>query len=164
MYSRLAVMQVSLLAVQNAADYRDLGVATSSAQFFRSLGGSFGVAFFGAVMNTRLIAELRTRVPAEAVAQVSGEVTQLLNSPAAIRAFPPPVAAGIADSVEVAIQAVFLWAVPIMALGFALSWFLREIPLRETVGPVSPIEGAEASGASAAAWPTTESTLRPAER
>ena len=158
------VMQVSLLAVQNAADYRDLGVATSSAQFFRSLGGSFGVALFGAVMNTRLIAELPARVPAEAVAQVSGEVTRLLNSPEAIRALPPPVAAGIADSVEVAIQAVFLWAVPIMALGFALSWFLREIPLRETVGPVPPVEGAEASGASAAAPPTTESTFRPAER
>ena len=52
------VMQVSLLAIQNAVEYRDLGVATSSAQFFRSLGGSFGVALFGAIMNARLLAEL----------------------------------------------------------------------------------------------------------
>ena len=60
------VMQVSLLAIQNAVDYRDLGVATSSAQFFRSLGGSFGVALFGAIMNARLLAELPANVPAEA--------------------------------------------------------------------------------------------------
>ena len=136
------VMQVSLLAVQNAADYRDLGVATSSAQFFRSMGGAFGVAVFGAIMNSRLIAELPARVPAEAVAEVSGQVTRLLNSPATIRTLPPPVASGIADSVEVAIHSVFLSAVPMMVIGFALSWFLKEIPLRETVGPVQLIEGA----------------------
>ena len=137
------VMQVSLLAVQNAADYRDLGVATSSAQFFRSMGGSFGIAVFGAIMNTRLIAELPIRVPPEAVAEVSGQVTHLLNSPAAIRTLPPLVASGIAASLEVAIHDVFLCAVPIMAAGFSLSWFLKEIPLRETVGPVQPIRAAE---------------------
>jgi EmrB/QacA subfamily drug resistance transporter len=135
-------MQVTLLAVQNAAEYRDLGVATSSAQFFRSMGGSFGVAIFGAIMNTRLLAELPARVPVEAVANVSGEVTRLLSSPAAIRALAPAVAAGIADSVELAIQAVFLSAVPIMIVGFILSLFLKEIPLRETIGPTPPVEGA----------------------
>ena len=135
------VMQVSLLAVQNTADYRDLGVATSATQFFRSMGGAFGVAIFGAIMNARLAVELPARVPAEALAAVSGDVTGLLNSPVEIRALPVPVANGIAASLELAINAVFLWAVPIMALGFVLSWFLREIPLRETIGP-PPADGA----------------------
>ena len=141
------VMQVSLLAVQNSVEYRDLGVSTSSAQFFRSLGGSFGVALFGAIMNARLLEELPVHVPAAALAAVRGEMSELLSSPAAIRALPPPVAGGVAASLELAIQAVFFWAVPIMLLGFVLSCYLREIPLRDTVGPVPLVEGAEEAGA-----------------
>ena len=128
-------MQVTVLVVQNSVAYRDLGVATSAAQFFRQMGGSFGVAFFGAIMNARLATELPLRVPDAALAEVGGDVTRLLNSPVAIRALPPQVAGGIADSVEIALQAVFFWAVPLMLLGFVLTWFLKEIPLRETVGP-----------------------------
>ena len=130
-----AAMQVTVLVVQNAADYRDLGVATSAVQFFRQMGGSFGVAVFGAIMNARLAAELPRRVPAAVLAAVGGDVTRLLNSPAAIRELPPDVALGITSSVEVAIQSVFWWAVPMMVTGFALTWFLKEVPLRETVGP-----------------------------
>lgn len=139
------VMQVSLLAVQNAVEHRDLGIATASAQFFRSLGGSFGVAVFGAIMNERLASELPARLSPAALAAVGGQISGLLNSPAAIRALPAETASAVTGSVEVALQAVFLSAVPIMALGFALSWFLEEIPLRETVGP--PVEGIEKAGA-----------------
>ena len=140
------VMQVSLLAVQNAVEHRDLGIATASAQFFRSMGGSFGVAFFGAVMNGRLAAELPARLSPRALAAVGGEVSDLLNSPAAIRALPAETASAVAASLEVSIQAVFAAAVPIMVIGFVLAWFLEEIPLRETVGPAAPVEGAEEAG------------------
>lgn len=51
-------MQVLVLAVQNAVDYADLGVATSGATFFRSIGGSFGVAIFGTIFSNRLESEL----------------------------------------------------------------------------------------------------------
>ncbi len=139
------VMQVSLLAVQNAAEHRDLGIATASAQFFRSMGGSFGVAVFGAIMNARLASELPARLSPEALAAVGGRVSELLNSPAVIRALPAETAAAVTGSVEIALQAVFLSAVPIMVLGFALSWFLEEIPLRETVGP--PVDGIEEASA-----------------
>ena len=138
-----SVMQVTLLVVQNAVEHRDLGVATSATQFFRSMGSSFGVAIFGAIMNARLATELPRHLPEEALARVGGEVSRLLNSPAAIRALPPPVAAGIAESLELAIRSVFLWAVPLMAAGFVLSWFVKEIPLRQTVGPATPVEGAD---------------------
>ena len=68
-------------------------------------------------------------------------MSELLNSPAAIRALPARTALAVTGSVEVALQAVFLSAVPILMLGFGLSWFLEEIPLRETVGP--PVDGIE---------------------
>ena len=52
------VMQVLVLVVQNDADPKDIGAATSTATFFRSLGGSFGVAIFGAIYASRLKTEL----------------------------------------------------------------------------------------------------------
>ena len=137
------VMQVTLLAIQNAVEYRDLGIATSSAQFFRSMGGSFGVAIFGAIMNARLLGELPNQLPVEVVSALGGEVTTLLSSPEAIRALPEEVAGGITVALAAAIQEVFLWAAPISAVGFALSWFLKEIPLCETVGSGPPVEGTD---------------------
>ena len=128
------VLQVSLLAVQNVAPHADLGVATSSTQFFRSLGGSFGVAVFGAVMNVRLADELPARLPGVVVAEVAGEVTQFLQSPAAIRALPPEIATAVASALEASIQTVFLVAVPIAVVGVVLAFLLDEIPLRDTVG------------------------------
>jgi hypothetical protein len=48
------VMQVLILAVQNSVPQRDLGIATSAASLFRSLGGAFGTAMFGAILRSRL--------------------------------------------------------------------------------------------------------------
>ena len=128
------LLQTSLLAVQNAVEHRHLGVATSSAQFFRLMGGSFGVAIFGAIMNVRLATELPARLPAATVAEVGGEVTRLLQSPTAIRALPPEVAAAVASALEVSIQTIFVVAVPITIVGVVLAFMLDEIPLRETIG------------------------------
>ena len=52
------VMQVLVLAVQNAVDYAELGVATSGASLFRSMGGSLGTAVLGAIFTARLTDEL----------------------------------------------------------------------------------------------------------
>lgn len=131
------LVQVSVLAVQNAAEHRDLGVVTASAQFFRSMGGSLGAAVLGVVMNARLAANLPDRLPPDALASVGGQVTELLNSPAAIRMLPVEVATAVTGSVQSALQTVFLSAVPIMVLGVALACLLKEIPLRETVGPAT---------------------------
>ena len=137
-----ATMQVTVLVVQNSVDHRDLGVATGAVQFFRQMGGAFGVAAFGAIMNYRLMADLPARVPPQALADVGGDIGALLASPAAIRALPPAVAAGVTASVESAVHEVFVWCVPPMVLGFGLAWFLKEIPLRETVNSASLVEGA----------------------
>ena len=138
------VMQVLVLAVQNAVPYADLGVATGAATFFRSMGGLFGVAVFGAILSRRMAAELPRLVPAAAIAQVGGRTSQLLSSPAQIRLLPPEIMNGIIEALSRSIHSVFLWAIPLLLAGFALSWFLDEIPLRETAHIGQPSPGASA--------------------
>ena len=57
------VMQVLVLAAQNAVPYRLLGVATSGSTLFRQIGGSIGVSLFGAIFSNRLADELASRLP-----------------------------------------------------------------------------------------------------
>ncbi len=121
------VMQVLVLAVQNDVEYRDLGVATSGATFFRSIGGCFGVAISGAIFSNRLTDELGsiTGLPPHIAA---GSVTgaQVAKLPAAVR---DPFVAAYAD----ALTTVFAVCVPIALLGFVLAWLLPEKPLRRTL-------------------------------
>ncbi|HET7177357.1 MAG TPA: MDR family MFS transporter, partial [Solirubrobacterales bacterium] len=67
------VMQVLVLVVQNDVRPQEIGVATSTATFFRSVGGSFGVAIFGAIFASRL-AEQLARLPRTVTAHLGGGV------------------------------------------------------------------------------------------
>jgi hypothetical protein len=119
------VMQVLVLAAQNAVDYRLLGVATSGATLFRQVGGSIGVAAFGAIFTNRLGGEVAHSLPPGAHAPTHG-------SPALIHHLPPAIHTLYVEAVAVALHPVFLTAAAIMVVGFALAWRLRDIPLRET--------------------------------
>jgi EmrB/QacA subfamily drug resistance transporter len=123
------VMQVLILAVQNAVDWEDLGVGTSATNFFRSMGGAFGVAVFGAILTTRLSSELGSLVPG------GGNIDSgaLANSPEQIRQLPAPIAHAVIDALSNSIQTVFLSAVPVLLVGLVVALFLRQIPLKETV-------------------------------
>jgi hypothetical protein len=136
------VMQVLILAVQNAVDPADLGVATSASTFFRQMGGSFGVAIFGAIMTSTVTSVLPGLLPDGAA--TGSDSGQLLNSPEAIRALPAEVADAVIDALAQGIHSVFLWAVPVLVVGFVFCWIMRELPLRETanVGSAS-LEGAD---------------------
>jgi hypothetical protein len=136
------VMQVLILAVQNSVDYSDLGASTAAITFFRSMGGSFGVAAFGAILSARVAAELPRLLPA---GTQTGELASLLNSPERIRQLPGAQATAVIQSLAVGVHTVFLWAVPVLVAGFAISWLLREKPLRDTVhvGAASMVEGAD---------------------
>ena len=81
------VMQVLVLAVQNAVPYEELGVATSSATLFRSTGGSLGTAVLGAIFTNRLTDLLAQRLPTGAGAPASGSIdpSAVHRLPAAIR-------------------------------------------------------------------------------
>jgi hypothetical protein len=122
------VMQVLILAVQNAVDYENLGVATSTATLFRSMGGTIGVPIFGAVFSNRLASELATRLPPDVAARLPSRL-----GPAQIQALPDAIREPYIASYAAAIRPMFLIAAGIAAVGFLVSWLLQEQPLRETV-------------------------------
>ena len=129
------VMQVLVIAVQNAVDMADLGVATSSSTFFRSLGGAFGTAVFGAILSSTLATNLTRLVPASAMAGIP--IDQLTSSPALIAQLPPETQAGVVQAFSDSITLSFLVAVPIAIVGLFLVLWMPELPLRDTVHTAS---------------------------
>ncbi len=123
-----AVMQVLVVAVQNAVPYSQLGTATSSATFFRSIGGVIGIALFGAIFDNRLLAELPKYLPASALRHLKGN--SITINPTQINALPPAIRHGYVEAFSHAIHAVFLIGVPFTVAAFALTWLLEEVPLR----------------------------------
>lgn len=120
------VMQVLVLAVQNAVSPREIGTATSSATFFRQMGGSFGTAIFGALMTARLTTELVGAVPPG----VDIDPSKLTGSPAFIAALPDEVRIAVQDAFVVALSGVFRWAIPVCLVAFVFALFLPEQKLR----------------------------------
>ncbi|MEU9267631.1 MFS transporter [Streptomyces sp. NPDC048251] len=126
------VMQVLVLIVQNAVGYEDLGVATSGATFFRSIGASFGVAIFGTIFSGRLGDKLTDAF--EGVQLPSGvSVDGLESDPRGIAELPSTLRPQALDAYASAITDVFLYAAPVALVGFVLAWFLKEDPLRGSV-------------------------------
>ncbi|WP_150236963.1 MDR family MFS transporter [Nocardiopsis quinghaiensis] len=126
------VMQVVVVVVQNAASYADLGVATSSATFFRSIGGSFGTAVFGAIFSGQLSANLAAR--AEQIQLPPGMDPSALESDTrSLDQLPPAAQASFLQAYADAVDTVFLGAVPVALAGFVLALFLRQVPLRTTI-------------------------------
>jgi len=124
------VMQVLILAVQNAVDYADLGVATSGATLFRSIGGSLGTAVLGAIFSNRLMSELRSVFGAGAAGHAN---TGSTVNPQEIAKLPSALRDGYLHAFTNALSTVFLVASAFAIVAFALSWFIRQLPLRETV-------------------------------
>jgi EmrB/QacA subfamily drug resistance transporter len=114
-------MQILVVSSQNEAPLEDLGVATSTINFFRSVGGSVGVAVFGSLVSARL-------------SHLLGNASALGMTPEQMRKLPAAEQAQLASAFADAIPGVFLVAVPVLFAGFALSWFLRETALRTVSG------------------------------
>jgi len=133
------ILQVLVIAVQNSADYADLGAATSGATFFRSIGGSFGVAIFGSVFASRLASGLTAALRGATVPP--GFTAGSGASRAQVDKLPPALRTGVLHAYTLAIDRVFMVAVPVAAIAFLLSWFLREVPLRATAGAADLGEG-----------------------
>jgi MFS family permease len=118
------VMQVLVLAVQNAVPYEQLGVATSGATLFRSIGGSLGTAILGAIFTQRLDDKL-------AGGPAAGEIGTL--DPSAVSALPAATRDAFVSAFTDALNLIFLVAAAVMAVAFLLTWLLEERPLRTTV-------------------------------
>ncbi|CAG4895125.1 MDR family MFS transporter [Paraburkholderia gardini] len=118
------VMQVLILAVQNAVEFRHMGVATSGATLFRSIGGSVGVAAFGAVFSRQLHSRLSELIPA------GTELPQSLG-PATIHQLPTALRDDYLQAFAGALHTVYFVAACVVVLAFVLAWMLKDIPLRK---------------------------------
>ncbi|WP_405678344.1 MFS transporter [Streptomyces sp. NBC_01511] len=126
------VMQVLVLVVQNAVRYEDLGVATSGATFFRSIGASFGVAIFGTIFANLLTNKLTDSLAGQRLPP-GVSPGELAADPRSVGQLPPAMRAGVLDAYSSSITSVFLYAVPVVLVAFAFSWFLKEDTLRGSV-------------------------------
>ncbi len=148
------VMQVLVLAAQNAVDYRLLGVATSGSTMFRQVGGSIGVSVFGAIFANRLGHELAQRAP-------HGVHVPASASPAVVHHLPPAIHALYVAAVAAALHPVFLAAAAVMVGAFGLSWLLRDVPLRETAGSDAPSRGGSRNAGRGTGVAGAPAALRP---
>jgi EmrB/QacA subfamily drug resistance transporter len=125
------VMQVLVLAAQNAVPHRLLGVATSGASLARQLGGSIGVSVFGAIFTNRLDHELAQRAPA-------GVHVPAHAGPSVLSQLPPAIHDAYIAAYAAALHPVFVSASGVMLIAFGLSWLLRDVPLRQTADDAVP--------------------------
>jgi EmrB/QacA subfamily drug resistance transporter len=132
------VIQVLVLAAQNAVDYKYLGVATSGSTLSRQIGGSIGVAIFGAIFANQLAGNLATRLP-------SGADVPASPNPAALKQLAPAAHAAYASAITDALHPVFLAAAGAAVLAFLLTWLLTEVPLRATTQAPDVGEGFRAA-------------------
>jgi hypothetical protein len=146
------VMQVLILVVQNDAPAEDMGVATSTATFFRSMGGCFGVAVFGAIFGARLHSELAA-LPHEVAARFAGGVQ---INPAQAHALPPAVREQFLGAFADSLHVVFLWGAAVAAVAFGLSWLLREVPLRRNVHAPAQLAGREGAAGGTGSEPLVD--------
>jgi EmrB/QacA subfamily drug resistance transporter len=144
------VMQVLVLVVQNDARPQEIGVATSSATFFRSVGGAFGVAIFGTIFASRLSHRL-AGLPRSVTAHL-GSGVQL--NPKQIDQLPSHVRLEVLHAFAHSLHGVFLFGMALAAVPFVLSWFLREVPLRTSIARAA--EGAPPEPSGQLAWEAKE--------
>jgi EmrB/QacA subfamily drug resistance transporter len=123
------VMQVLILAAQNSVDAKHLGVATSGVTLFRSIGGSIGVAAFGAMFTLRLnhrLAEFMPEQPSAAAHALRPDMIKQLS---------PELHQKFLNAFDQSLHGVFLVATCVAAIGFLMAWRLRDIPLRSAAKP-----------------------------
>jgi EmrB/QacA subfamily drug resistance transporter len=138
------LMQTTLLIAQNSVAQKDLGVSSSAATFFRSIGGSFGVSLFGAIFNHQLRTEITAKLGATGTKLATGGGRL---DPAALKAMPSPIRLGFLESLASSISHVFTWAIVFAALVPVLAIFIKEVPLRGSTPPApQPDQPADTAG------------------
>ena len=130
-------MQTIVIALQNAVEFKDMGVATSSNTFFRSLGAVFGTAIFGSILTNRVghylqsnIADLAKTDPRALAGFDMSKLDGISNSTAVLKTLPPIIKNTALEAFVSSFHIVFYAAAPITALGFILALMLRETTLR----------------------------------
>ncbi|WP_432445285.1 MDR family MFS transporter [Streptomyces malaysiensis] len=138
------LMQTTMLVAQNSVEMKDMGVGSSSATLFRTLGGSFGVAILGALFTSQVRDTMTERGGGKAAAITSGSA-QL--DPASLKLLPPPIRDAYTHAVASGAHQVFLWGALISIIGAVAAWFVKEVPLRGAAAKPSDGDGAPAEAA-----------------
>ena len=132
-------MQTIVIALQNSVEFKDMGVATSSNTFFRSLGSVFGTAIFGSILTNRVVhymssgfGDLAKTNPSALKGFDTSKLAALTNNTAVLKTFPPVIKQTALEAFVNSFHVVFYAAAPITLLGLALAFMLRETPLRTT--------------------------------
>jgi len=154
-----------MIAVQNAVPYRVLGVATSSVQFFRQIGGALGLAVLGSLMASRFASNLATvlpesakdALPPESLSELATD-PQVLMDPSAMSRLEGmlegvgaqaadvlgPLVEGLREALSMAISDSFLVGLAGVGVAFAATLFLKELPLQKRYAVEGPGEAAPA--------------------
>jgi EmrB/QacA subfamily drug resistance transporter len=132
-------MQTIVIALQNSVDFQDMGIATSSNTFFRSLGGAFGTAIFGTIFSNRVayylqdnIAALQSTDPQSLNGFDPAKLKEITTNTSVISTLPPVIRETVLHSFAQTFHMVFLAAVPVTFIGFVLAFFLKEKPLQSS--------------------------------
>ena len=132
-------MQTIVIALQNSVDFQDMGIATSSNTFFRSLGGAFGTAIFGTIFSNRIayylqdnIATLQSTEPQSLAGFDASKLDLITTNTSIITTLPPTIRDTVLHSFAQTFHVVFLAAAPITFIGFVLAFFLKEKPLQSS--------------------------------
>jgi EmrB/QacA subfamily drug resistance transporter len=133
------LMQMMSLIAQNSVDLKDMGVASSARMFFQQMGGSLGVAAFGAVFAHKLTQSLSGSAAGAGV-HISGASLD----PTTVTTLPPAVREVVYQGIAHAVQTVFLWVTPASVLVFLLALLIKEVPLRGRGTPDEEVAAPEA--------------------
>ncbi len=136
------VMQVLVIIVQNGVPHSELGVATSGATFFRSIGGSFGTAIFGAIFSNVLVGNLIKHLHG---ATLPHGFSAADATPALLGHLPATVHQAFVAGYAESIQTVFMVAVPIAALAFLATWLIPQVELKQWPDPAQGVPAADPS-------------------
>lgn len=128
------LMQTTMLIAQNSVEQRDMGVASSAATFFRSIGGSFGVSLFGAIFNRTLKSDITHNLGPAAASHLTGGGVAGLTA-AKLRTMPAGLVRALLHGIATATSTIFLWAIVVAVLVPVLALLIKHVPLRSTPQP-----------------------------
>ncbi|MFD8495457.1 MFS transporter [Amycolatopsis sp. NPDC059657] len=120
------LMQNLVLVAQNDVPPQDLGTATSTLSFFRSLGGSIGVSALGAVLASRITTLTLEGLGPQAANMPAGSGDTVPN----LALLPEPIANVIRDAYGEATSELFLIGAPLAVLALVAILFIKQIPLK----------------------------------
>jgi EmrB/QacA subfamily drug resistance transporter len=129
-------MQTYVLIVQNSVSGKDMAVATSATQLSRSIGAAIGLAILGTILSQGMATAMAKYLPPAVLSQLErsggGATATALFDPAQLAHLPPAIALGIRHGLADALHPVFMAGLPIIAVAFLVTLFIRELPLRQT--------------------------------